>query len=290
MAAFAVDEAGKITADYFCAKDSEKLNKKLSTIDKDISKKIGKDSPIHNYIDMYKRNNTDVIVNYMPHTMNRQEARAILLQFFALMEIRKVELNPENFRKYAHSSRVLWNSDVKEEIMDALDTLNLSNQTESDVSACMKALKAIEKNMEPQLVSIVRGLSIGVMYFKLSIPETKITNAAEEVKFEVEEVKNEGGFDVMDAAGQVASVVAIGLSIFDVVCAVWQIKDAIVQSKKMVHTLEHEIKPKYTKFFQGIKDSSAAYNAATNTKKQESMLYNKQESILERFSCCVPCV
>lgn len=270
MAAFAVAEAGKISADKYCAEDSKELNEKLATIDDDIATKIGKETPIYNYIKKFKANNSDVIPKYIPYTMAKGEARSILLQFFCLMELKKVDLNPQNFRMYAHSSRVLWNSNIKDKIMDALDKLNLSPQTESDIKDCFNALKDLEKDFEPQTISVFRGVSIGMMYYKLGIANKEIANAAKAAGFEVEEVES-SAFGMMDVYGKVAAVAGIALSIVDVIFSVWDIVNAVEQCNTMVDTLEKKIKPQYISYFQGIKDSAAGYVKAveTNNKKED---------------------
>jgi hypothetical protein len=271
MAAFAVAETGKISADQYCAKESKELNEKLASIDVDIATKIGRETPIYNYIKKFKANNSDVIPNYIPHTMAKREARSIILQFFCHMELRKVDLTPQNFRMYANSSRVLWNSNVKDKIMDALDKLNLSPKTESDIKDCMNALKDLEKDFDPLVVYVLRSFSIAVMFRQLGVANERIANAARAAGFEVEEVGFEEVFEMMDVCGKVASIFAVGLSIVNVMFSVWGIVNAVEQCNTMVDTLEKKIKAQYISYFQGLKASAARYvkAAETNNKKED---------------------
>ena len=69
-------------------------------------------------------------------------------------------------------------------------------------------------------------------------------------------------FMMMDAVGKFAVGVAVVMSVVDAVMSVIDIVDIVEQTKKMVNKLNDDIKPDYKEFFNGIKDSAKAYNAA----------------------------
>ena len=139
MAPFIIAEAGAIAASKAAASEQAKLTDKMKSADVDIANMIGSDSNVAKWIKKYKKNN-DMIASYCGKDQPTKEARNILFQFMAAIEARGVELTFETFHLYAESCRILWDSDTKDKVSDALDKLNLSARSKQDVADCLKTL------------------------------------------------------------------------------------------------------------------------------------------------------
>lgn len=256
MAAFAALEATEIIEQKVISSKSTDLNNKLTTADTDISTAIGE--KVKNYVAIYKSNN-NLIASKAPVGLDTRTCRAMLLQFMAEVE-RKTTLTATNFRKYAESARLVYNSPEIQKVYDALDTLNLSDRTDADVKKFMDALAGFTFPGK-EAVTLVRSFCIAIMFYKLKIATNTIRAQAEAAEIPVEEV-NATVFETLDAAGKFVAVVTIIMSVVDVVFDILDIVDVVQQCEKMCDELNGTIKQSYLDYFNGIKTASAAYKAA----------------------------
>lgn len=259
MAAFAALEAAEVIQKKVISSKSEKLNKKMATIDMDIAANVNSD--VKTYVEKYKSNN-NLIASKAAKGTDVQSCRSNLMQFLAQVE-KQETLTADAFRKYAHSARVLYNSDQINDVYDALDKLNFSAKDEVDVKECMNVLVGL--NYPESQLSMVRNFAIAIMYYKLNVANTTIKSAAKEAGIPVEEV-DATAFEVMDAAGKFVAVVAVAMSVVDVVFEILDIVDVVKQCNTMCDKLDGKIKPSYLDYFNGMKEASQKYNKAIASK------------------------
>lgn len=256
MAAFAALEAAEYIEQKVISSKSTALNNKLTTADTDISVAIG--DQVKNYVAIYKANN-NMIASKAPTGLDTRTCRSLLLQFMAQVE-RKTTLTADNFRKYAESARLVYNSSEIQQVYDALDTLNLSNRTDADVKQFMEALAGFTFPGK-EAISLVRNFCIAIMFYKLKIATDTIREQAEAAEIPLEEV-NATVFETLDAAGKFVAVLTIIMSVVDVIFDILDIVDVVEQCDKMCDELNGTIKQSYLDYFNGIKIASAAYKAA----------------------------
>ncbi|KAF7537317.1 hypothetical protein G7054_g3845 [Neopestalotiopsis clavispora] len=265
MAAFvALEAAEAIDKDVISSKQGD-LNNKLKTVDTDIAAIIG--DKVNLYVTAYKANNTMLMAN-PPAGLDNKTVRALLLQFVAQVQKFTGQLNVANFKQYAASARLLFASDEINAVYDALDKLNLSAKTDADIQQFLSFLKGLTFP-DSQWLTIVQGLSIAIMSYNLNIANKTIEENAKAAGFEVEEVES-STFGMLDAVGKFVTVVAVVMSVVDVVLDIIDIKDIVQQTNQMVDSLNGSIKQSYLDYFNGIKDSSNAYNAAINTTQKQN--------------------
>ncbi len=261
MAAYAALEATEIIERKVISSKSKKLNDKLTDADADISASIS--SNVKDYVAKYKENN-NLIVSKAPVGLDTKTCRSYLMQFTADVQRRTGKLDAATFKKWAESARLLFNSDEINKVYDALDKLNMSAKTDADVKQFMDVLAGFTP---PQGVAIAKdllmGVSILIMFRKLQIANKSIKLAAEEAGIPLEEV-NTSAFEKMDAVGKFVTVVAVIMSVTDIVFNILDIVDVVKQCNKMCDQLQGPIKQSYLDYFNGIKEASKQYNAAIN--------------------------
>lgn len=257
MAAFAALEAAEIIERKVISSKSTALNNKLTTTDTDISNAIG--DKVKNHVAVYKSNN-NLIASKAPTGLDTRTCRSMLLQFMGAIERKNVQLNAANFRKWAGSARVVYNSTQINSVYDALDTLNLSSRTDADVKQFMDALAGFNLPGKEE-VDIVRSFCIAIMFYKLNIARKTIIEQARAAEIPVEEV-DATVFETMDAAGKFVAVITVVMSVVDMVFEILDIVDVVKQCEKMCDELNGSIKQSYLDYFNGIRTASAAYKAA----------------------------
>ncbi|GAB1320994.1 hypothetical protein MFIFM68171_11204 [Madurella fahalii] len=260
MCAFVALEASEAVLKKVISGKSKELNAKLATIDTDISSKINPN--VHLYIVQYKANNA-LIASKAPKGIDTRRCRSILMQFMAEVHRDNGKLDAAGFKKYAESARILYNSKEINDVYDALDKLNLSDKSEADVQKYLNSIKGL--TMDRTAMTIIQNLSIAIMAYKLNIANKTIAKCAKAAGLEVAEVES-SAFGMMDAVGKFVAVVAVVMSVVDTVLEIIDIVDVVEQTKKMCDELNGSIKTSYKAYFNGIKTSSAAYNAAIATK------------------------
>ncbi len=259
MAVFVSLEATAQIESAIISSKSEELNKKLTTVDTDISSQIN--SNVNDYITKYKSNN-NLIVSKAPVGLDNQRCRSILMQSMAQMQRVSKTLDAKTFRQYAESARILYNSDEINKVYDALDKLNFSAKSQDDVQACMNVIVGLKI---PELatwgMTMVQGVSIAIMGQKLNIANETIKECARAADIPLEEVDS-SAFGMMDSLGKFTAGVAIALSVVDIILDILDIVDVVKQCNETCNKLETTIKGSYVSYFNGIKDASLAYNKA----------------------------
>ncbi|WP_143478299.1 hypothetical protein [Pseudobacteriovorax antillogorgiicola] len=263
MAAFAALEAAELIERKEISSKSKELNDKLATVDTDISKKINKN--VADYVAKYKENN-NLIASKAPKGLDTKTCRGNLMQFMAEVEKNTI-LDAANFKKYAASARIVYNSDEINKVYDALDKLNLSSRSDADVKQFMDVLKGL--NYPKTELSLVQNFAIAIMFYKLKIANATIKAQAEAAGLPVEEVEATA-FEAMDAVGKFVTVVAVVMSVVDVVFNILDIVDVVKQCEKMCDELNGTIKSSYKSYFDGIKEASKQYNAAIAPKQRKA--------------------
>lgn len=254
-AAFVALEAAELIEQKVISSKSTELNNKLTTVDTDISALIS--DKVKNYISIYKSNN-DLIASKAPKGLDTRTCRSNLLQFMAEVQ-RNTTLDASNFRMYAGSARLLYNSDEINKVYDALDTLNLSKRTDADVAKFMNVLAGLD--YPKTALSIVRNFSIVIMFNRLGVAQKTIETQAKAAGIPVEEVEA-SAFGTMSAGARFVTVVAVLMSIIDVFFQVLDIVDVVQQCKRMCDELNGPIRDSYKSYFNGIKVAAALYKAA----------------------------
>ncbi|REE67485.1 hypothetical protein [Pantoea ananatis] len=138
MALFVALEAQSSVYRLFLKDETKDLMENLAVIDERISKGISPDVSL--YIDLFKNNNR-IISSKAPIGMDGSSCRSILFQFMAFVKA-KESLTAESFRRYAGLARKAFESDEINAIYDALDDLNLSKRTNSDIEEFEKKISA----------------------------------------------------------------------------------------------------------------------------------------------------
>lgn len=256
MAAFAALQAAEIIQEKVISSKSTELNNKLTTVDDDISAHIN--SQVSDYVAKYKKNN-NLIASKAPVGLDTRTCRGLLLQFLAQVQ-RNTTLDVGTFKQYAESARRLYNSDEINAVYDALDTLNLSQKTDADVKKFMDFLAGFNFPGKTE-ISMVQNACIAIMFYKLKIANATIKEQAEAAGLPVEEV-DATAFGAMDAVGKFIAVVAVVMSVADVVFDILDIENVVTQCEKMCDQLNGPIKQSYLDYFNGIKTSARAYKAA----------------------------
>jgi len=262
MAAFAALETAEAIEKKFISDKSKELNGKLATVDTDISANVNQQ--VNLYVVQYKANN-DLIAAKAPKGLDSRQCRSILMQFTAQVHKYNGTLDVAGFRKYAQSARKLFNSNEISDVYDALDKLNLSAKSDTDVQEYMSFIKGL--NFNSTAMTIIRNVSISIMAYKLNIANKTIAECAKAAGLEVAEVES-SAFGMMDAIGKFTAVVAVVMSVVDTVLEILDIVDVVEQTKKMCDELDGSIKTSYKAYFNGIKTASQQYVAAiTETQK-----------------------
>jgi hypothetical protein len=262
MAAFAALEAAEIIEQKVTSSKSKKLSKKLETIDVDISSKINNN--VESYIDKYKQNN-NLIVSQAPKGLDVRTCRSLLLQFIA--EVQKATiLDASNFRKYAESARILYNSSEVQGVYDALDTLNLSNKTDADVKKFMDVLSGLKYPTTE--LSIISNACILIASQKLKIANSTLIRQAEIAGLPLERVEAEA-FEAIGAVSKFATAVVFVMSVVDIYFNILSIIDVVKQCKEMCNKLDGPIKESYRSYFNGIRTSAQQYKKAIDYKEPD---------------------
>ncbi|KAJ0159096.1 hypothetical protein CTA2_10326 [Colletotrichum tanaceti] len=261
MLAFAALEASVLITKAVISKHSKDLNQKLTTVDADIAAIVG--PKVYQYITSYKANN-NIVAAKQATGMSGQTCRSYLLQFMAQIEMAGDKLDVATFKKYANSASVLFNSDEIKEVYKALDTLNLSQQSDEDLKKCLNSIKGFEFGGSTAL-TLVRFGSIAIMANRMKVATTKLAQYNEVAEFVGAETKT-SAFKMMDCLGKFFAGIAVVASVADAVLQILDIIDVVEQTKKMVDDLNGKIKTSYTDFFNGIKDAARHYNEATAKK------------------------
>jgi len=256
MAAFAALQAAEIIQQKVISSKSTDLNNKMASVDADISAQIN--SQVSDYIAKYKQNN-NLIASKAPVGLDTRTCRGLLLQFLAQVQ-RNTTLDVGTFKQYAESARRLYNSDEINAVYDALDTLNLSQKTDADVKKFMDFLAGFTFPGKTE-ISMVQNACIAIMFYKLKIANDTIKAQAEAAGLPLEEV-DATAFGAMDAVGKFIAVVAVVMSVADVVFEILDIENVVTQCEKMCDQLNGPIKQSYLDYFNGIKTSARAYKAA----------------------------
>lgn len=260
MAAYAVLEAMVLISSKVISSKSAKLSAKMETIDMDIADAISPN--VSAYVKMYKQNN-NLIASKAAVGTDVESSRSNLMQFLGQVE-RKETLTAAAFRENASSARFLYNSDQINDVYDALDTLNFSAKTDDDVKECMNVLVGLK--YPKGVLSMVQNTAIGIMVYKLKVATTTINAMAEQVGLPIEEV-DATAFEVMDAVGGAAAMVAVAMSVVDIIFDILDIMTVVEQCKTMCDSIDGPIKQRYLDFFNGMKEASQAYNKAIAPKE-----------------------
>lgn len=238
---------------------SKDLNAKLNSADADISAQISPD--VNSYVTAYKQNN-NLIISKAPKGLDTQTCRSNLMQFMAMVQRKSGKLDAATFRQYAESARIVYNSDEINKVYDALDELNLSGKTDADIQKFMNTLSGFVPPAGAAFAkSIVTGVSLALLSFKLKIANAKIKSMAEEQGIPPEEVGT-SAFAEMDMLGKFAAGVTVIMSVIDVVMNIIDIVDVVEQCKTMCDKLNGDIRTSYLSYFDSIRDASAKYREA----------------------------
>lgn len=256
MVAFAALEATEAIERKVISAKSTELNDKLTTVDTDISTKIG--PKVSDYIAKYKANN-NLIVAKAPKGFDNTRCRLVLMQFMAKIERKHKTLDTDTFKKYAESARILYKSDEVQAVYDALDELDLSDRTDADVQKYLSFLKGLK--FDSTASTIIRTVSVIFMAYKLNIANSTIKECAKAAGLEVSEVES-SAFRMMDAMGKFVAVVAIAMAVVDTVLNIIDIVDIVQQTKEMCTKLDGSIKQSYKDYFNGIKTAAKKYKEA----------------------------
>jgi hypothetical protein len=160
MAAYAALETSVVIERKFISDKSKELNTKLTDADSNIASSIN--PSVANYVAAYKANNT-MIAAAAPKGLDTRRCRSILYQFVTKLKSKyNKSLNVTNFRTYAESARLLFNSTEITQIYDALDEYNLSNKTDVDLSKFLDVL-ANFKYPNPLAQEIIFNVSFGIL-------------------------------------------------------------------------------------------------------------------------------
>ncbi len=259
MAAFAALEVTEQIEKAVISSKSKELNAKLTTVDSDISSQINPN--VANYVSKYKENN-NLIIAKAPKGLDIHTCRANLMQFMAEIQRKSGKLDAATFKQYAESAKIVYNSDEINKVYDALDELNFSAKSDADVKKFMNVLAGFTVPPNAQFgLTLVTGMSIGIMFYKLKIANATITAQAEDAGIPVEEVET-SAFEAMDAVGKFAASVAVVVSVVDIVLNIIDIVDVVDQCKKMCIQLNGPIKTSYKSYFNGIKTAAQQYRTA----------------------------
>jgi hypothetical protein len=110
-----------------------------------------------------------------------KSCKAILMQFIGGISKKedKIIIDSKTFKKYAGSARIIYNHEDINKVYDALNGLDSSPKSEKDVKKCMDTITNL--NFSATESSIVQNLTIGVMSWKIGVPDKAITTQAKEV-------------------------------------------------------------------------------------------------------------
>lgn len=266
MAAFFVLEAAAWADGKVISSKSADLNKKLGTIDDDISAKI---SPqVKSYIAQYKANN-DLIASKITAGLDNKQCRSFLMQFMGQVQRNSPDrktLDIAGFKKWTESARKLYNAPEIQKVYDALDELNFSAKTTADTQKCLSVIQNL--GLPVDLMRFAQAIALVIMVKKLNVAETQIREAAENLDpdstrdtWEIEETEP-SAFKMMDAWGKFAAGIVIVVSVVDIFLNIYEIVDVVEQSKAMCDKLSGPIKQSYKDFFDSIQEASKTYNAA----------------------------
>lgn len=272
MAPFVIAEVVAAALTAAAASEQGALTKKMKSADVDIADKIGKDSNVAKWIKKYKANN-GMIVSYCGKYLPTKEARKILFNFIANIEVSGEELTVESFRQHAKLCKLLWDSDTKDKVSDALDNLALSNRTPQDIADCLAALQ--NYNLAYFTTEILRNifLTTAIKYMAQTwvIPSAEVREALDFLKGiegfteDIERVgllvqANEGGRLVRTGSAKFFVGVDVIISVVDLFFEVFEIIEAVEQAEAIKTSLNYNMRPAYLKYFGHIKDGAREYN------------------------------
>jgi hypothetical protein len=257
-AAFVALEAESLVTRALISSKSSDLNKKLASIDTDISAAVG--AGVQQYVAVYTQNNA-LIASKATIGLNVSQCRGVLLQFLSQVQ-RKGPLTAATFRTWAGSARQVYNSTEISDVYDALDALNLSGKTDADVLTFMKFLKGKTWPEGFTLAqSLVMNVSFGIMTYKLNIAQKTIADQAEAAGIEIAEV-DATALGTMTSVGKLATALAVTAAVVDIIMQVWDIVDVVEQCDTMCTQLRGPVKDGYTSYYIGIRTASQLYQNA----------------------------
>jgi hypothetical protein len=266
MAAFVVLEATEMIDKAVISSKSKDLTNKLMNLDTDISVDIN--DQVKNYVTKFKANNK-LIISKAPKGLDTQHCRADLMQFMAQIH-HKETLTPASFKKWAGSARLLYESKEIEKVYDALDELNLSGKTNTDLKKFMNSLKGLNFQ-EKWIVNFVQGISIMIVARSFTGANQRLRLEAEEAGLPLEEV-SVARFEQIDALGKVAGAIMIIAGVVDIVLDVYDIVEVVKQCKALCDELNTTVKSGYKSYYNGIKEASKQYRAAIATPAIEEIV------------------
>ncbi|CAF9926582.1 MAG: hypothetical protein GOMPHAMPRED_004178 [Gomphillus americanus] len=262
MLAFAALQATATILRATISSNSKDLNNKLTTVDTDIAALI--DPKVFQYIAAYKANN-NIVAAKQATGMNGQTCRSILLQFMAQIEMAGGKLDVATFKQYANSARMLFNSEEIKAVYDALDKLNMSSKSDTDLKNCIDSIKGFTFDGSTAL-TIVRFGSITIMANRMKVATKKLAQYNEIAEFVGGVEKQTSVFKMMDCWGKFFAGIAVIASVADAILEIIDIVEVVEQTKKMVDDLNGKIKTSYKDFFNGIKEAAKLYNEAIKKK------------------------
>ncbi|KAK3368276.1 hypothetical protein B0H63DRAFT_528646 [Podospora didyma] len=195
MAAYAVFETEAIIEKGVISSKAKELNGKLTAIDANISARINQN--VNLYVIQYKSNN-DLIASKAPKGLDARTCRSILMQFMAQVHEYNGTLDIAGFKKYAEAARRLYNSPEINDVYDALDKLNLSEESDADVQQFIELVKS--QNFDSVVMILLRNIAVTSMAFSLNIANQTIRDCAKAAGFEVAEVES-SAFGMLDVWG-----------------------------------------------------------------------------------------
>ena len=271
MAPFVIAEVVAAALTAAAASEQGALTKKMKSADVDIADKIGKDSNVAKWIKKYKANN-GMIVSYCGKYLPTKEARKILFNFIANIEVSGEELTVESFRQHAKLCKLLWDSDTKDKVSDALDNLALSNRTPQDIADCLAALQ--NYNLAYFTTEILRNifLTTAIKYMAQTwvIADAEVREAINflkgiegftgETAIVLIKQENTGGKLVRTGSAKFFVGVDVIISVVDLFFEVFEIIEAVEQAEAIKTSLNYNMRPAYLKYFGHIKDGAREYN------------------------------
>ncbi|KAF5608234.1 uncharacterized protein FSUBG_4770 [Fusarium subglutinans] len=257
MMIFAEAEITALLLSADISSKSTELNNKMATVDTDISAQIN--DQVSQYITQYKTNNV-LIASKATEGLDTRHCRSILLQFVAQVQRHTGnQLNADNFRKYAHVARQLYESKEIDAIYAALDTLYLSDQTEADLTQYMDTIKGLGLNTA--LLTSIHLFSVAFMANRLSVANDTLRNVCIEGGMDPDMV-DVSAFEMLDGLGKLVVVVGAVMSVADAVMQIIDIVDVVEQAENLRDAIEGKFQTNYLNFFNGISEASQKYNNA----------------------------
>lgn len=277
MAAFVVTQAEALAVQYFTGEAATALHTAMTNADTDIAPNVSQKCA--QYISAFKANNA-IILEAAPVGLNDSKCRTILMQFLGQVQIMHQTVDLPSFRKYAESASLLYKSTQVQAVYDALNTLNLSDQTDDDVKTYYDTLHNLQ--LPPYWMAILQGVSfmalnaIGVAADKIKTAANAAAEAdraavlqdpdstADTSNITEEEIEDvvDNRLTVLEAVGDVVGGVLVAVSIVSAIVTIYNIVSGVEQIDSLIDGLNGNIRQQYKKYFNGIRSTAQNYNKA----------------------------